>query len=408
MSRSVPQPLAAGTAAFAWPRARREEFDQLAWRGLVYSCEPGYRPLFLDLHVPRSTPAPLVVWLHGGGWTQGSRVRISPNVDRHWLLGRMLLAGLAVALVDYRLASEAPFPAAVDDVRAAVRWLRAHAEDFGLDASRVAVFGQSAGAHLACLATSLDDALEVRAIVDWFGPTDLAALGELGEDAIRGSDWDAPQASPLAHVRAGLPPLFVAHGRDDLLVPVAQSRTYVEALRAAGVEVEYLETDGDHVFEGAPVLGEVVERTLDFLRRHLDVDAPTAVPPDPGATDAALVLQRAVPTDVVLERVEGLAADCALRCRHPGTAVEVLFLIAPRRSPVQVDGLPAIVGVGALDPRLDETLSYVYALREADVPVTLRVFPTLGEGFFGSHGSRAAERASEQLCRDLNELIWDA
>lgn len=408
MSRSVPKPLSAGTAAFAWPAPQRGEFDELVRRGIVYACEPGFRPLFLDLHVPRDAPAPLVVWLHGGGWTQGSRVRIPPNVDRHWALGRMLLAGAAVALMDYRLASEAPFPAAVEDVGTAVRWLRAHAEELAVDGGRLAFFGQSAGAHLACMATSLDDDLDVRAIVDWFGPTDLAALGDLGRDAIRGSRWDPAQASPLTHVHERLPPFFVAHGRDDLLVPVAQSRSYVEALRAAGVEVEYLETAGDHVFEGAPVLGEVLERTLEFLRRHLGLEAPGPPPPDPGTTDAERVLQAALPPDAVLERVDGVVADCAVRCRR-GSGADALFLVAPTIFPVPVEGLPpTIVGVGALDRRLDETLALVYALREAEVPVTLRVFPTLGAGFFGSTGSRAAERASARLCRDLSEVVWDA
>jgi acetyl esterase/lipase len=81
VSKTFPGSLSEGTAAFPWPRPRRGEFDQLVWDGLVYSCEDGYRPLFLDLHVPRAGPGerlPVVLWIHGGGWAAGSRRRMSP------------------------------------------------------------------------------------------------------------------------------------------------------------------------------------------------------------------------------------------------------------------------------------------------------------------------------------------
>jgi acetyl esterase/lipase len=569
------------------------------WDGVVYACEAGYRPLLVDVHVPRATAvdqrAPLVIWVHGGAWAQGSRRHLAPNLDRHWLIERALLSGFAVALVDYRLTREAPFPAPVADLRAATRWLRAHADDFGLDAGRFALWGESAGAHLACMAVSCDRSLgdllddpeqqpedrdqehEVQAVVDWYGPSDLVELRKwraaapsgpgAGDaclpDPLSGSSWDEAAASPLTYVRAGLPPFLVAHGRDDHDVPVAQSRSYSDALANAGVDVEYAETDGGHIFEGAPVVRSMIERTLAFLRHRLAAARPAldpAVacverrvrqadhPPVPGdkgpaprrsgavrdelcplrpypvapveetriagpGGDLSLSVQRpTVPTDVVMVYLPGrgwprsdlpaqqgevariaastpttvvqvgyrlapehpfpaasddavaavqwaaghlhelggtrlvlggdgaggnLATATAAHCRELGIHLSALLVLYalndwalalveglpatypdgretgtndPDVFPVAADlsGLPpTIVGVGALDSLLEDNLAFAYRLREAEVPVTLRVFPTLNHGFLGyATVSPAADRASEQICRDLSAVTW--
>ena len=445
--RSVPGSLQDGTAAYPWPEPRRGEFDELVWDGLVYSAEGGWRPLFLDLHVPRAEPSdrlPVVVWLHGGANLWGSRRRRSPVMAREWLVGRTLLAGLAVALVDYRLVHEAPFPAPVADVRAAVRWLRGNADELGLDPERVALWGESAGAHLACLAASCDRDLggdpvaaehtdqseQVQAVVDWYGPADLS---EHRSDLLEASDWDEAAASPASYARAGLPPILVAHGRDDDVVPIAQSRAYSQALEGAGVAVEYVETAGGHVFEES--MGEMIPRALDFLRRTLRAPSPQALDPEiaasPGADDEGTAerIERAVPRDVMvvhvrddaaLEDLDGgrvvlvggdAAVAAALECRDRGielAALLVLYGVSSDRT--DVSGLPpTIMGVGAHDPRFEESLTLATRLREAGVPLRLRVFPTLGHGFFGHAGtSQAADRASERVCRDLGELLWDA
>ena len=599
-ARAVPGPLSAGTAAFPWPRPHRGEVDEWVWDGLVFSCEPGYRPLVLDLHVPRGAEPgerlPLLVWVHGGGWTAGSRRRLSPDLDRHWIIERMLLAGFAVALTDYRLADEAAFPAPVADLRAAVRWLRGHADDFGLDSARVAYWGESAGAHLACLAATCDRELgdrgdlredvdqpeDVQAVVDWFGPADMAALRTAApagsSEEVRpgttdpvgrvldGSGWDDSAASPVTYVRSGLPPFLIAHGRDDDTVPVAQARDYRDALTAAGVDTEYVETDGGHVFVGASVLNDVIERSLNFLRSRLDVpvrprldpqvadvenrirqkgfplldtDDPIAArrramelrrefyPAQPYLVDSVadtaiagpggqleLRIQRpAVPAGVVILYAHGggwvsggveshrgtaarltastsattvqvkyrlapehpfpagfddtvaavqwaaghldelggtrlvlagdgaggnLVAAAATSCRDDGIDVAAVLLVHPvtdwtrrpvgglvatylagseeaatdpRVSPVLADlaGLPPVIlGVGALDPLLEDNLEFVHRLREAAVPVALHVFPTLDHGFLGyASVSSAADRASEQICRDLSRLMWE-
>ena len=108
----VPGPLSDGTRAFPHPPPRLGRLGGLEYDNVVYSCEPGYRPLFVDLRVPRpeSGPHPLIVWLHGGGWIYGSRRRLPPHLFDNAVLDQMLDAGYAVAAVDYRLAREAGFP----------------------------------------------------------------------------------------------------------------------------------------------------------------------------------------------------------------------------------------------------------------------------------------------------------
>lgn len=148
-------PLEQGTAAYPVQAPVTGPDGSLRYSDLVYSCEQGYRPLFLDLRLPAGASGgshPLIVWIHGGGYVHGSRQRQAPNIDAHDVIGRLLSAGYAVALVDYRLSREAAFPAPVLDVRAAVRWLRAQADHLGLDPGRVALRGESAGAHLALIA----------------------------------------------------------------------------------------------------------------------------------------------------------------------------------------------------------------------------------------------------------------
>jgi acetyl esterase/lipase len=298
VARPEPGPLTDGAAAFPFDPPSRGVDGDLRWDALVYAVEPGYRPLMLDLRVPAQRPAggaPVVVWVHGGGWVHGSRRRRAPHLHKNRVVERIVAAGFAVALVDYRLAAEAPFPAAVLDVQAAVRWLRAQAGLFGLDGSRMALWGESAGAHLSLLAglcrrleaeppvgEATGESVEVQAVVDWYGPADLLAMSspvdaeseELAEEdpfaiLLRDTTWTRGELSPVRYVRPDGPAVFVAHGKDDQLVPVEQSRLLHEALVEARADVEYLETAGDHVFVGAPVVPEVTDRSIAFLRRVL-------------------------------------------------------------------------------------------------------------------------------------------
>lgn len=307
----VPGPLTDGTNAFPHPPPRLGRLGGLEYDNVVYSCEPGYRPLFLDLRVPRADtgPHPLIVWIHGGGWIYGSRRRLPPHLFDNAVHDQMLDAGYAVAAVDYRLAREAGFPGMLLDVKAAVRWLRGHAAEFAIDPQRVVLWGESAGGHLALMAamcTALDgvertgEHLEQSetptAVVDWYGPTDLTAMAQvdLGRDSeeVGQSDerpeavlkehggWTYAELSATSYVRPGLPPVFVAHGTHDQIVSVDHSRKLVTRLRAAGAVVDYLEVPGaDHVWRDAPSVPEIVAASLAFVAQTVRTPGESSDPP---------------------------------------------------------------------------------------------------------------------------------
>jgi acetyl esterase/lipase len=297
----IPGPLTDGTAAFPYAAPSIGPSGELRYDNIVYSCEPGYRPLFLDLRLPApvSAPHPLIIWVHGGGWIYGSRRRLPPHLFDNAIHDRMLDAGYAVASVDYRLAREAGFPGMLLDVKAAVRWLRGHAGDFHLDPERVVVWGESAGGHLAVMAalcTKLDGAERTgecldqpetpTVVVDWYGPADLTAMGRLHMEAdseevgatpenpaaiLRDNGtWTYEELSPVTYVRADVPPIFVAHGTADQIVSVSQSRDLAARLRAVAATVDYLEVpDADHVWRGAPSVSDIVARSLSFVTEAL-------------------------------------------------------------------------------------------------------------------------------------------
>lgn len=255
----------------------------------------GYRPLQLDVWVPpAAVPPPLVVWIHGGAWLSGDRRYLPETLRPNQLFDALLAAGLAVATVDYRHTREAPFPAQLHDVKAAVRYLRAHAPELGVNVSRVGVWGESAGGHLAALlaltAARVDLEGEVGvpgraggvdAVVDWYGvadpdalhrmpPTVAAALGlpDHPPDLLLAGAAPATRddAAPLRQVHAGAPPFLLLHGTADRLVPFAHSEALSAALREAGVPVELIPVEGaDHIFAGHSDVDALVSRSVRFL-----------------------------------------------------------------------------------------------------------------------------------------------
>ena len=254
-------------------------------RDLVFAEHGGFRPLTLDLH-PAATPAsPVVVFVHGGGWRVGSRRTLTPTMTGDAPFARIVSAGLAVASVDYRLSGEARFPTQVDDVAAALAWLRAHGEELGIDATRIVLWGESAGATLAALVALHDDApvhAGVRGVVDWYGPSDLVAMaasqGALDDPANREAGWlghavgadldRARAASPVSHVRAGAPPFHLAHGTADGAVPPEQSVALAEALLAAGVDAELTLVPGaGHLWQGEVDRDALLDAAIGFCRR---------------------------------------------------------------------------------------------------------------------------------------------
>jgi acetyl esterase/lipase len=257
--------------------------------GLAYAAPVGFRPLLLDLYLPgRPESAPLVVFLHGGGWLRGDRSMVSPQFAswRPGPLARLAAAGFAVASVDYRLSGEARFPAQLEDVSAAVGWLTGRAAEYGFDAGRIVLWGESAGAHLAALLGLQSTGPRVRGVIDWYGPADLLALdeqvgaaGALTDDPLDTREArllgapvaEVPElaraASPVSQVRAGAPPFLIAHGTADQAVPFAQSATLAAALAEAGVGVRFEAVDGaDHMWIGVDDLTPLFDAVVAFAR----------------------------------------------------------------------------------------------------------------------------------------------
>ena len=253
----------------------------------------GIRPLLLDLHLPRDAdePLPVIVWIHGGGWRSGDK----DDGTLHWIVPH----GFALASIQYRFSFEAPFPAPLEDCKAAVRWLRARADDYGLDPLRIGVAGASAGGHLAGLVGLTADrpglegdgpypsrSSDVAAVCSYFGPTDFVAMLDYA-NGIKYGDATAPEsqlvggpieehleaaraASPITYVRPDAPPFLLAHGSADVLVPLDQSERLHAALREHGVDSELFILK--HRGHGGPAFNEdsaLRETVLAFFRRHL-------------------------------------------------------------------------------------------------------------------------------------------
>ena len=220
-------------------------------RDLEYAQVKGVS-LKLDLYSPSampSAPMPLVIWVHGGGWRNGSKV----NCPAAWLATK----GYAVASLDFRLLPEHPWPAQIEDPIAALRWLHKESGKYGYDASRSAAMGGSSGGHVVALWGTLTLPAEdkVKAVVDLYGPTDILTMppnvlsgkrtrADLakanGALLLGGIVMDQPDkakaVSALHQVSKDDVPFLILHGTADPGVPVDQSERLHAALKAAGVE----------------------------------------------------------------------------------------------------------------------------------------------------------------------------
>jgi acetyl esterase/lipase len=254
-------------------------------RGVPYAELPGARPLELDLYLPRrggETPAPLILFVHGGAWRRGRREDMGHRT-RDWTPGpfaRIAAAGFAVASADYRLSGEAVFPAPLDDLRGALRWLGLRAAELGVDAGRTVVWGESAGGHLAALLALSPGSAGVAGAIAWYAPSDLTLDGDDPDTPhalLLGAAPDtvpelARAASPSAQVHAGAPPFLLAHGTDDSMVDCGHSRRLAARLEEAGAQVELVVVPGaDHVWHGLPDgrVEEIFTHSLDWARHRV-------------------------------------------------------------------------------------------------------------------------------------------
>ena len=314
--------LAIATGPVAPPQDRqggpRIPDDVELIRDVEYGNGDG-RPLRLHVVRPKErpeSPLPAIVWVHGGAWLGGSR---DGGIGR---LVPMARRGYVGASIEYRLSPEAAFPAQIEDCKAAVRFLRAHADEYGIDPERIGAWGASAGGHLVALLGTTggveplegtggnpDQSSRVQAVVDFYGPADLLRMGDepsrIDHDApnspeallIGGAVPENPEkaraASPITYVTSDDPPFLIVHGDRDDVVPPGQSVLLRDALEAAGV----------------PATLQVVEGAGHGWTRRPEVDAlvPTSstarsrATPPPEATPRP----RGTPTDDEGPRVSG-------------------------------------------------------------------------------------------------------
>ncbi|WP_158545262.1 alpha/beta hydrolase [Bremerella cremea] len=259
----------------------------VVYRDLPYGQTDG-TPHLLDLYYPANTtgPVPVVMWVHGGGWKNGSKDRCPAS----WLTAH----GYAVASINYRLTDQAQWPAQIDDCRTAVQWLRLNAHEFQLDAKHIGVWGGSAGGHLAALLGTLEApageeiSSRVQAVCDWYGPSDLLTMppnvvgnGRTAADVAKSNGAQllgapvpdiperAKQASAYYQVSQDDPPFLIMHGSQDPGVPLAQSQKLHDKLRAVGVPSTL------HIVEGARHGGkefqtpEIRQTILAFFDQYL-------------------------------------------------------------------------------------------------------------------------------------------
>jgi acetyl esterase/lipase len=253
----------------------------------------GGLPLYLDIYSPQKSvmkPMPAVVFIHGGGWQSGDKYPSQvQSIAQH---------GFFALSINYRLSGVATFPAAVEDCKCAVRWLRANATKYNVDPNRIGVWGGSAGGHLALMVACTDgtNRLEgnggwetyssrVQAVCSYYGPTDLAHMQDGGDATaparfIGGSPLHKPEAykmaSPVTYVTPDDPPLLMVHGESDRVVPYAQSVIMHEAYHKLGLKVELVKVlNAGHGFQPAgdkaisPVPKDIFQKVLDFFIQEL-------------------------------------------------------------------------------------------------------------------------------------------
>lgn len=262
-------------------------------RGVEY-CTMGEVPLTMDIYYPKTREPqwPMVMYVHPGGWTTGDAGVDPTLVD----IQAFQKAGFLFASVEYRLAPEYKFPAMIEDVKCAVRFLRAHAEEYNLDPERFGAIGPSAGGHLVLLLGVTDDTAgfdvgeypeyssRVQAVVDMYGVADLTPpftktlffdrLEVFGIDDHRDPIFEI--ASPVSYVTPDDAPVLIFQGEFDTTVPPKQSMRLFRRFQAEGVEAElvmvknaghgFLSVDGKPI---DPSLKEIKARTLRFFKEKL-------------------------------------------------------------------------------------------------------------------------------------------
>ena len=291
--------LIAGATAFPQGRDRDRQLPPSITKhaDVVYASING-RDLPLDVYSPSTKPErpiPVIVWVHGGGWRGGSKSGIGRSLP-------ILSRGYGLVSVEYRLSGEAIFPAAIGDVKAAFRWVRANASTYGFDPARIGAWGSSAGGHLVALLGTAHDVAEwdriheenagvssrPDAVCNWFGPSDFLRMNDfpsrIDHDAadspeskfvggpIQENQQKAQRANPVNYVTPDDPPMLHMHGELDRAVPFNQSELLHAALEKVGVDSTlYMVKSADHGFRN--MVGDtpetLIDRVAEFFARTI-------------------------------------------------------------------------------------------------------------------------------------------
>jgi acetyl esterase/lipase len=285
-----------------------------AIRDLVYESLPGFRPLTLDLYLPhrgpKDYPKPLLIFIHGGSWLSGD-ARHGGGFDDFPQVLASLADTYVVASINYRLSGEARFPAQIQDVKTAVRWARVHAGDYGIDTTRIAVWGEEAGGELAGLAGTgcgvqmleppgaQEPSDCVQAVILWHGISDLATLAAdsgrapapgsapgpmppaptaegayLGCEPVQCPPGLVRNTSPIAFVSATSPPFLIQHGTGKDVPPIQSQKLY-QALTDAHVP--------SSLVSYGPETADPGKASLERLRQFLAATFPKSDPAAPTA-----------------------------------------------------------------------------------------------------------------------------
>ena len=261
-------------------------FDTVKYGGVeqdVAYCKIDGQEILMDVHFPAAGgPWPGLVFVHGGGWSEGDKVPL-PVVPTD--------AGYLTVSINYRMYPAYRFPAMIEDVKCAIRYLRAHANTYNLDPERIALIGHSAGAHLAALAGLTGESAgwdvgpyreqssQVQAVVPLSGPSDLAQSFPVEIQALIHNVFGPEQlacGSPVQYVHPKAPPFLIVHGDADPVVPVEQAHLLYDALVKAGAPVEKLIlNNAGHGLEPlggvmSPSVEEMFATILAFLATHLE------------------------------------------------------------------------------------------------------------------------------------------
>ncbi len=268
--------------AFPTITPHRTASGSLHYAGIVFAELDGFRPLLLDLHVPARQEGivpPVVIYLHGGGFMSGDRRYLPDTMVQGSLFEALTAAGIACATVDYRLLGEAKLPAPFDDVTSAIDYLQEHGSEFGIDASRLGTWGESAGARLAVVAGLTDP--RVAAVVGWYTPTDVwdEVVDKDEEARFDLMLYGAPhsqvpdavtRSSVFPHITPAAPPFLLVHGDADAQVPAVHSERLHELLVAAGTKSTYRLVPGaDHCFGGYGDIAGLIDEAVAFFSAEL-------------------------------------------------------------------------------------------------------------------------------------------